>query len=125
VIPIVLAYIKYYGVSFALRITALMFLTMVLAALVVDALFSGLGLIPDIHPTRAEIFGSVELDYKLVLNVIATVAFIGLMYLTWRRGTVSMCGVHHEGDHQAETEKADHAHHDPGDRNPPATDLIA
>ena len=46
VLPIVLAYRKYYGTAFALRITALMFVTMVLAALVVDLVFSGLGLIP-------------------------------------------------------------------------------
>ena len=40
VIPIVLAYRKYYGWAFALRITALMFVTMVLAALLIDGLFS-------------------------------------------------------------------------------------
>ena len=36
VIPIVLAYRKYYGTAFALRITALMFVTIVIAALIVD-----------------------------------------------------------------------------------------
>ena len=46
VIPIVLAYRKYYGTSFALRITALMFVTMVVAALIVDGLFSAADLIP-------------------------------------------------------------------------------
>src|SRR4051812_25536310 len=40
VVPIVLAYRKYYGTAFALRITALMFVTIVIAALVVDGLFS-------------------------------------------------------------------------------------
>ena len=39
VLPIVLAYRKYYGRAFALRITALMFVTMVVAALVVDLRF--------------------------------------------------------------------------------------
>ena len=39
VLPIILAYRKYYGWAFALRITALMFVTMVMAALVVDGLF--------------------------------------------------------------------------------------
>ena len=33
VLPIILAYRKYYGTGFALRITALMFVTMVIAAL--------------------------------------------------------------------------------------------
>ena len=50
VLPIVAAYRKYYGVAFALRITALMFVTMVVAALIVDGLFSAVGLIPDTAP---------------------------------------------------------------------------
>src|SRR4051794_36031085 len=45
VIPIVLAYRKYYGTTFAIRITALMLLTMVIAALVVDGLFTAVDLI--------------------------------------------------------------------------------
>ena len=87
VIPIVLAYRKYYGWPFAWRITALMFVTMVVAALIVDVLFSSLDLIPSgPRPSRDEIFGSVQLDYKLVLNLVATIAFGALIYLTMRRG---------------------------------------
>jgi len=48
VLPIVLSYRKYYGTAFALRITALMLVTIVLAALAVDGLFSLAG----IHPRR-------------------------------------------------------------------------
>ena len=47
VLPIVLAYRKYYGTAFALRITALMFVTMVIAALIVDGLFSAPRADPD------------------------------------------------------------------------------
>jgi uncharacterized membrane protein YraQ (UPF0718 family) len=87
VLPIVLAYRKYYGTAFALRITALMFVTMVVAALVVDGIFSAANLIPTgPRPSRADIFGSVELDYKLVLNIIGSVVFAALFYLTTRRG---------------------------------------
>jgi hypothetical protein len=82
VIPIVLAYRKYYGLGFALRITALMFVTMVLAALVIDLSFSALGLIPDTRPSTEDLFGSIELDYKLVLNAAATIAFAVLWGLT-------------------------------------------
>src|SRR3954462_5917157 len=57
VLPIVLAYRKYYGISFALRITSLMFVTMVLAALAVDLLFSGLGLVPTTRPSSEDVFG--------------------------------------------------------------------
>jgi hypothetical protein len=94
VLPIILAYRKYYGWSFAWRITALMFVTMVVAALVVDGLFSLADLIPSDRPTRADIFGSIELDYKLVLNVIGLIAFGALLFLTVRRGaTDPVCGM--------------------------------
>ncbi len=46
VLPIVLIYRKYYGARFAWRIVALMFVTIVIAALIVDGLFSVAGLIP-------------------------------------------------------------------------------
>ena len=94
VLPIVAAYIKYYGREFALRITALMFVTIVVAALLVDVLFGMAGLIPDTRPSRADIFGSVELDYKLVLNVLGLAIFAALFYLTVRRGaTDPVCGM--------------------------------
>jgi YHS domain-containing protein len=36
----------------------------------------------------------VELDYKLVLNLLATIAFAALIYLTMRRGvTDQVCGM--------------------------------
>jgi uncharacterized membrane protein YraQ (UPF0718 family)/YHS domain-containing protein len=94
VIPIVLIYRKYYGGSFTVRIVALMFVSMIIAALVVDALFSGLGLIPHVRPARSDIFSSVKLDYKFVLNVLATALFAALFALTMRRGaTDPVCGM--------------------------------
>jgi len=95
VLPIISAYRKYYGWPFALRITALMFVTMVIAALVVDGLFSAVNLIPSgPRPSREDIFGSVELDYKLALNVIGLVAFSALFYMTMTRGvTDPVCGM--------------------------------
>jgi uncharacterized membrane protein YraQ (UPF0718 family)/YHS domain-containing protein len=94
VIPIVLIYRKYYGGSFTVRIVALMFVSMIIAALAVDALFSGLGLIPHVRPARSDIFSSVKLDYKFVLNVLATALFAALFALTMRRGaTDPVCGM--------------------------------
>jgi uncharacterized protein len=95
VIPIVLAYRKYYGTGFALRITALMFVTMVLAALVVDLVFGGLGLIPSgARPTRDDVFGSVQVDYKLFLNALGLAIFVAMFWLTARRGeTDPVCGM--------------------------------
>jgi uncharacterized membrane protein YraQ (UPF0718 family) len=79
VLPIVVAYRKYYGWPFALRITLLMLVTMVLAALVVDGIFSAAGLIPDARPSRHDVFGSVNVDYKLFLDVGALGLFVALM----------------------------------------------
>ncbi|HSC21107.1 MAG TPA: permease, partial [Solirubrobacterales bacterium] len=71
VIPIVLAYRKYYGTAFALRIVALMLVTIVIAALVVDGIFGLVNLIPTgPRPSREDVFGSVEVDYKLFLNIL-------------------------------------------------------
>jgi uncharacterized membrane protein YraQ (UPF0718 family) len=86
VLPIVAAYRKYYGTEFALRITALMFVTMVVAALVIDLLFSGLGLIPSARPSTTDVFGSIHVDYKLALNILALLIFASLMWLTMPRG---------------------------------------
>jgi uncharacterized protein len=95
VLPIVLAYRKYYGTAFALRITALMFVTMVVAALIVDALFGAAGLIPTgPRPTRSDIFGGVELDYKLFLNLVGLAIFSALFYLTMRRGARGRAPAH-------------------------------
>src|SRR6188472_458644 len=95
VLPIVLAYRKYYGWPFTVRIVALMLLTMVIAALAVDGLFSAAGLIPSTRPSREDIFGSVELDYKLVLNLIGLVVFAALFWLGRpSRAGASTCPAH-------------------------------
>ena len=95
VIPILSVYRKYYGTTFAVRITGLMFVTMVIAALVVDAIFSALGLIPTgPRPTRADIFSSITVDYKFALNLLGLAIFIALFWLTARRGaTDPVCGM--------------------------------
>src|SRR5690348_4452621 len=86
VIPIILIYRKYYGTRFTVRITALMFVTMVIAALIVDGIFSGLGLIPTgPRPTRADIFSSIAVNYKLALNLLGMAIFATLFWLTARR----------------------------------------
>jgi hypothetical protein len=95
VIPILLIYRKYYSTRFTVRITALMFITMVLAALIVNGIFTALGLIPTgLRPTRADIFGSIAVNYKLALNVLGLAIFAALFWLTARRGaTDPVCGM--------------------------------
>jgi uncharacterized membrane protein YraQ (UPF0718 family) len=95
VLPIVLAYRKYYGTAFTLRITALMFVTIVLAALAVDGLFGVAGLIPGgPRPTRTDVFGSIQLDYKLVLNLAGTAVFAALLWMTRGRDRSQHCEHH-------------------------------
>ena len=102
VLPIVLAYRKYYGTAFALRITALMFVTIVIAALVVDAVFGLAGLIPSgPRPTRMDVFGTIAVDYKLFLNVFGTAIFIALFWLTRGRGKSHQCE-HHSAPRMSE-----------------------
>jgi YHS domain-containing protein len=100
VLPILAIYRKYYGTKFTLRITGLMFVTMVTAALIVDGIFSALGLIPTgPRPTRADIFSSIQVDYKLALNVLGVGIFAALFWLTARRGaTDSVCGMRVDRD---------------------------
>ncbi len=94
VLPIIAIYRKYYGAAFALRITALMFVTMVIAALIVDGLFSAADLIPTgARPTREDIFSSIQVDYKVGLNLLGLGIFAVLFWLTARRGaTDPVCG---------------------------------
>ncbi|HTX31149.1 MAG TPA: permease [Solirubrobacteraceae bacterium] len=92
ILPLVVIYTKFYGIRFALRITALMLVTMVLAALTIDALFSALSLIPSgPRPSHGDVFGSVAVDYKLVLNLAGLAIFTALFTLTARahRGSLS------------------------------------
>jgi hypothetical protein len=97
VIPIVLAYRKYYGSPFALRITALMLVTIIIAALIVDGVFGLVGLVPTgARPSRTDVFGTIGLNYKLALNVVATAIFIALIWLS-RGGSASQHCEHHSG----------------------------
>ena len=95
VLPILAIYRKYYGTAFALRITALMFVTMVIAALIVDG---------DLQRPRADPHRPTadprrhlqldQVDYKLALNVLGVAIFAALFWLTVRRGaTDPVCGM--------------------------------
>jgi len=94
VLPIVWIYRKYYGTAFTVRIVVLMLVTIVLAALLVDGLFSATALIPHAHPTRTDIFGTIGVDYKLFTNVLGVVIFAALFALTINRGADDpVCGM--------------------------------
>jgi uncharacterized membrane protein YraQ (UPF0718 family)/YHS domain-containing protein len=95
VLPIIAIYVKYYGRPFAWRITGLMYVTMVAAALIIDVLFTALGLVPEgARPTRTDIFSTIDINYKLFLNIAGLALFAALFWLTARRGvTDPVCGM--------------------------------
>jgi uncharacterized protein len=95
VLPIIAIYRKYYGGRYAVRIVALMLVTMIIAALIVNAVFGLAGILPSgPRPTRADVFGGLRVDYKLVLNVVGVAIFAALFALTAKRGaTDPACGM--------------------------------
>jgi hypothetical protein len=63
-----------------------MFVTMAIAALLVDRAFDLAGVVPEHQrPSRADVFGRVAVDYKLVLNLVGLAIFATLFALTMRR----------------------------------------
>jgi YHS domain-containing protein len=94
VLPILAIYRKYYGAEFAVRVAALMLVTMIAAALAIGGLFSAAGLVPATRPARSGIFGAIHPDYRLALDLVATAVFAALIALTVRRGaTDPVCGM--------------------------------
>jgi uncharacterized protein len=112
VIPIVLIYKKFYGWRVTWRLVAIMFATMVLAALAVDGIFSAAGLVPTQRPSIDSITSrGIEWNYTTALNIVAFVAFGLLFALTVRRGAKDpVCGMRvekhktpHTSRHQGRT----------------------
>jgi uncharacterized membrane protein YraQ (UPF0718 family)/YHS domain-containing protein len=99
VIPIVLIYRKYYGGKVAALIVGLMFATIVVAALIVDGLFSALGLIPESRPSIESISErEIAWNYTTFLNIVFLVVAAALVGLTLRRGAKDpVCGMTVDG----------------------------
>lgn len=88
VLPIIDIYRKYYGWRLAAYITGVLFATMVVTAILIDALFSGLDrLFPAVHfiPTANPHFlqqvTMFSFDYTFVLNILALLVVGVLVYL--------------------------------------------
>jgi uncharacterized membrane protein YraQ (UPF0718 family)/YHS domain-containing protein len=106
VIPIVLIYRKFYGWKITWRIVAIMFVTMVAAALVVDGLFSAADLVPTERPSIESITSrGVELNYTTVLNIVFFLVAAALVVLTLGRGAKDpVCGMtvdRHKTEHRS------------------------
>lgn len=95
IVPIVLAYRKYYGWQLTRRMVAIMFATMVAAALAVDGIFAAAGLIPEHRPSIDSITSrGIEWNYTTALNIVFFIAAAVLLALTIRRGARDpVCGM--------------------------------
>jgi hypothetical protein len=95
VLPIMNYYRKVYGARFAALLVGVMFAAMVIAALVVDAVFTPLGLVPTTRPSLASIVERpITWNYTSVLDIIFSVVFVALIGLTLRRGAKDpVCGM--------------------------------
>jgi uncharacterized membrane protein YraQ (UPF0718 family) len=95
IIPIVIAYSKYYGRGLTTRLVAIMFAAMVLAALAIDGIFDAAGLIPSHRPSVDSISSrGVSWNYTTVLNIVFLLVAAALIGLTLRRGARDpVCGM--------------------------------
>ena len=79
IIPLILIYRKYYGAKAAFYITTVLFVSMVGAGIIVDLLFSALGLIPEVRPPSAIAQASFQWNYTTWLDF-AAIACCGWMF---------------------------------------------
>jgi uncharacterized membrane protein YraQ (UPF0718 family)/YHS domain-containing protein len=95
IIPIVAAYVKYYGRDMTARLVAIMFAAIVLATLAVDGIFSALGLVPSERPSIDSISSrGISWNYTTFLNLVFFGVAAALFGLTLRRGaTDPVCGM--------------------------------
>jgi YHS domain-containing protein len=95
IIPIVIAYAKYYGRPITVRLVAIMFVAMVAAALVVDGVFSALGLVPSARPSIDSISSrGIGWNYTTWLDIVFLGVAAALLWLTLRRGARDpVCGM--------------------------------
>jgi uncharacterized protein len=95
IIPIVIAYSKYYGRAMTVRLVAIMLAAIVAAALIVDGIFSAAGLVPSTRPSIESISSRpITWNYTAVLNVVFLLVAAALVALTLRRGARDpVCGM--------------------------------
>ena len=95
IVPILSAYRKYYGLRVAAILSGIMFAAMAVSALVVDGVFSALGLIPAHRPSIASVAERpITWNYTSVLDIVFAVVFVALFALTLRHGARDpMCGM--------------------------------
>ncbi len=85
IIPLILIYRKYYGTKAAFYITGVLFVSMVLAGIIVDLLFGALGLIPHVRPPSAMAHASFQWNYTTWLDFAAVLLSGFFIWIHFRR----------------------------------------
>ncbi|MGB2875756.1 MAG: permease [Gaiellaceae bacterium] len=95
IVPLIVVYRRYYGLRLAALLVGIMFTAMAAAALAVDGIFSGAGLIPKHRPSIDSITGrGISWNYTTYLDILFTIVAAGLVWLTLRRGAQDpVCGM--------------------------------
>src|SRR5436190_11411860 len=96
VIPIIIIYAKYYGARAAAWITGILYVSMVLAGIIVDLVFSALGLIPQGPglPSAVE-HAQIIWDYTSWLDVAAAIFATWLLFLYFKARNKERASVCH------------------------------
>ncbi|HLJ84133.1 MAG TPA: permease [Candidatus Eremiobacteraceae bacterium] len=94
VLPLVDIYRKYYGWALALRMVAVFYLSMVVAGLLVDAVFGSLHLTPRPSGNFLMAVEQISFDYTTILNILF-LAIVGLLVWWGNRGSDPHAGHHH------------------------------
>jgi len=85
VVPLILIYVKYYGMRAALWIAGIFYLTMVLAGIIIDLLFNALGIVPTgPRPPSAVEHSMIHWNYTSWLDLIALGFFVAFFFLHLR-----------------------------------------
>ena len=85
IIPLILIYRKYYGAKAAVYITAVLFVSMVSAGIIVDLLFGAFGLIPGVRPPSAIAEASFQWNYTTWLDFAAILLSGWLVWIHFRK----------------------------------------
>jgi uncharacterized membrane protein YraQ (UPF0718 family) len=97
VVPLLIIYVKYYGLRVAAYITAIFYVSIVIAGIVVDLIFSTAGLIPQSPPLEhAMSHEMITWNYTSWLEIIAGIGFAVFIFLYLRsRDSSEMRHAHH------------------------------
>jgi uncharacterized protein len=106
IIPILIIYRKYYGTKMMLVLLATFYATMVIAAYIIEFLFSGLGLVPA-ERTAKVAQQSIQWNYTTYLNIIFLLLAAALLVRFFQSGGGSMLKM--MGGSPDEPEQAHHA----------------